>query len=100
MPLFPRLALPTTLLALTLLALVGCGGPVAMEAPALLTTDQIAARAEGMTDTAGGARAASELAWRAAQLRLRAERLRGTSMASAERTSLLRRADELKADQR
>ena len=48
MPLFPRLALPTTLLALTLLALVGCGGPVAMEAPALLTTDQIAARADAV----------------------------------------------------
>lgn len=94
----PSLALPLTLAAL--LALAGCGGQVAIEAPALLTTDQIAARAAGMSDTTGGARAASELAWRADSLRRRADRLRQLPRSSAERAALLRRAEELKSEQR
>ncbi|MCB1398358.1 MAG: hypothetical protein H6898_17285 [Rhodobacter sp.] len=92
-----RLALPTALAAL--LALAGCGGVVAGDAPALLTTDAIAARAADAQDTTRGTRAASELAWRGAQLRARAEQIRRASLPNAERSDLLRRADALKQQQ-
>jgi hypothetical protein len=88
---------PALVLAAALGALTGCGGQVAGNAPALLSLDEIAARAEVVDDTTRGARAASELAWRGARLRERAAMIRRSGLPSAERVSLLRRADELKS---
>lgn len=92
-----RLAVPLAFAALT--ALAGCGGVVAEDAPALLSPDAIAARAAEAEDTQGGVRAASALAWRAAQLRERAARLRRTTIADGERLELERRATALKQQQ-
>ncbi|GAB4263817.1 MAG: hypothetical protein Kow0013_10580 [Pararhodobacter sp.] len=92
-----RPALP--LAALLAAALSGCGGPVAPNAPALLGTDEIAARAAMAQDTTRGARAASELAWRGARLRARADAIRRAGLHANERASLIRRAEDLKAEQ-
>ena len=92
----PRLiALPLALAAL--IALAACGGAVAPDAPRLLTTDELAARASVAADPARGTQAADELARRGASLRARAARLRRSGNDSDERADLLRRADELKS---
>jgi hypothetical protein len=90
-----RLSLPAVA-ALATLALAGCGGMVASDAPPLLTQEELATRTAGTEDTTRGAQAASTLAWRAAQLRANAARMRREGISDAERQSLLRRADALK----
>lgn len=85
------------LLAVALLLLAACGGPVASDAPALLTVEQIAARADVEVDTTRGVRAASDLAWRGAQLRARAAQIRRSGLPAAERQSLLHRAEQMKS---
>lgn len=91
---------PLSLIAsAALVALAGCGGMVASEAPALLTADQIAARSSATTDTTRGARAASELAWRGAQLRARAQQMRYAGLSDEDRRRLRLRAEALRAQQ-
>lgn len=90
----PRLSLPLALV--TLAALAGCGGPVADGAPALLTTAEIAARAQPGMDPARGVRAERELTLRGERLRARAAALRRAGLPGGERSALLRRAEALK----
>ena len=87
---------PVPALAAALVVLAGCGGMVASDAPALLTTDEIAARTAGAYDQARGAQEASALAWRAQRLRAAAARLQRTGLPDSERATLLRRAEDLK----
>ena len=79
-----------------LVALAACGGQIASEAPALLTIEEIAARAATTTDTTRGIRAQNTLQYRGARLRARAAQIRRAGLADAERHSLLRRADRMK----
>lgn len=94
-PVFP--SMPRGVLVLGLCSLLAaCGGNVAQDAPALLSQADLAARTNTTTDTMRGARAASELAYRAQRLRARAHRLRTRSLDGPELMHLLRRADELR----
>ena len=86
-----------SLTVISLLALAGCGGIVAADAPALLTQQEIAARSDGAVDTARGARVSGALAWRGARLRARAAQMRRAGIDDAERRRLLLRADSLKS---
>lgn len=79
-----------------LLGLAACGGAVATDAPRLLTVDEIAGRADGMTDTTRGVTEANTLEYRAARLRARAAQIRRAGIADTERRELLHRADALK----
>ncbi len=89
---------PAQSLALAaLIALAACGGAVAPDAPALLTVDDLAARAQAAADPTRGTQAESELLRRGATLRARAARLRRTGIVASEREQLLRRADALKS---
>lgn len=82
------------LFALPLL-LAACGGPVAPDAPALLSAQDLAARAAvAGTDPTRGDRAAAELNARANSLRARAAALRRTALPPND--DLRRRADALK----
>lgn len=95
MPPFPR---PLTLIALAaMIALAGCGGMVASDAPPLLTSEQIAAQSASAADTTRGARVASELALRGARLRARARQLQRNGMSDEDRRLLHRRAEALRA---
>ncbi|MCA0206631.1 hypothetical protein [Pararhodobacter sp.] len=85
--------------ALSALLLSGCG-TVAPEAPALLPLDEIAARTDGAADSTRGEAASRELAWRASALQARAAALRRGGVGGAERAELLRRAEDLKRDER
>lgn len=91
----PASRYPLPLVAGLVLALAGCGGPVARDAPALLGVNEIAARAAVAQDTTGGAQTASALARRAARLRARAAVMRRDGLSLEERAALLRRADLL-----
>lgn len=91
--------IPALPLTLALLVLAGCG-TVAPEAPALLPQAEIQARAAGSADAARGEAEARNLAWRAAALRARAARLRQMTIATPEQQDLLRRAEDLKREQR
>lgn len=83
------------LFALPLL-LAACGGPVAPDAPALLSAHDLAARAAvAGTDATRGDRAASELTGRAANLRARAATLRRASLPRDDTADLQRRAAAL-----
>jgi hypothetical protein len=83
------------LFALPLL-LAACGGPVAPDAPALLSAPDLAARAAvAGTDATRGDRAAAELTGRANNLRARAAALRRTTLPQDDRADLLRRAEAL-----
>lgn len=85
--------------ALSALLLAGCG-TVAPEAPALLPLDEIAARTAGAADSTRGEAASRELAGRASSLQARAAALRRGGVESQERADLLRRAEELKRNER
>lgn len=79
-----------------LLLLAACGGAVAPDAPALLSTEALAARAAvAGTDPNRGLRAASDLQGRASALEARANRLRRAQAAQTERADMQRRADAL-----
>ena len=92
---FPR---PQSLFALAaMVALAGCGGLVASDAPPLLTTQQIAARSEAISDTTRDARMTNELALRGARLRARARQLQWNGMSDEDRRLLHRRAEALRA---
>jgi|GEM_PF-3316988 len=90
-------AITTCIAATTLFGLVGCGGSVAPDAPPLLTTEQIAARADGTTDTTRGIQAENTLLSRGARLRTRAAQIRRAGMGDTERRRLLERVQELKS---
>lgn len=78
------------------LALAGCGVPVAPDAPALLSAEDLAARAAVAQTGSDGANAAATLHARAARLRARAASLRQAALPEAEQSSLLRRANDLR----
>jgi|JI7StandDraft_1071085.scaffolds.fasta_scaffold310436_2 hypothetical protein len=83
-------------LPLLALFLAACAGPVAPDAPALLSVQDLAARAAvAGTDPTRGTRAASDLTSRAAALSSRAAALRRASPAQDDRADLLRRAEAL-----
>lgn len=91
-------ALPLSSLALcALLALGACGGIVAPDAPALLSTEDLAARsALAGADPLRGERVAGDLAARADRLQARAAQLRRASVPDTQQAELLRRAEALK----
>mgnify|MGYP001156583229 CR=1 FL=1 len=78
------------------LALAGCAGPVAPDAPALLSAEELAARAAVAQTGTEGASAAATLQGRAARLRARAAALRQARLPQTESSSLLRRAEDLR----
>lgn len=78
-----------------LLGLSACGGNVAADAPALLSMEQIAARADFAVDPTRGVTEANTLQWRAARLRARADQIRRAGINDSERRDLLRRLDRL-----
>jgi hypothetical protein len=80
-----------------LLGLAACGGMVAADAPALMTRQEIAARAASVPDPSVGVAAANTLQWRAARLRARAAEIRRAGIHDGERSDLLRRAETLKS---
>ena len=90
-------ALVTCIAASTLLGLVGCGGSVASDAPALFTTEEIAARADGAVDTTRGLQAENTLRSRGAQLRARAAQIRRAGLGDTERRRLLERIQTMKS---
>lgn len=86
-----RLLLATAMIGL----LAGCGGPVAPDAPALLSRAEVDAAIVEASQTSVGAQATSDLALRAASLRARSAGIRRSDLTEAERRRLLRRAQEL-----
>lgn len=88
----PRPVLPLALAAL--LALAGCGGMVAPDAPPLLSAEDLAARRAEASSPARTSAVESGLNARAASLRARAAALRRQSAAPAPAadSDLLRRA--------
>lgn len=70
-----------------------------MDAPTLLSRQDIAARAAGSQDVTRGALVAAELERRGARLRARAAQIRRAGIAPGDRNRLLRRADALKSRQ-
>lgn len=88
-----------SLAAAALLALGACANSVALDAPALLSVGEIAARADGAMDTARGLQTQQALEARGARLRARAAQVRRAGIADPERRSLLRRANALKTRQ-
>jgi len=89
-----RPVLPLALSAL--LALAGCGGMVAPDAPALLSTEDLAARRVEAADTTRAHMVESTLNARAASLRARAAALRRQAPAPADDSDLRRRATQLR----